>query len=318
MDDQDASQRDRHGDTVKGRRGENKTRGLGDTEKRRIPRVPASPHLRVSASKFFDRVFKEPEFVNMTYNSLNEFGFNADNTIACVGVCRDEISQSLIEEVNKKWGYVFNLASLAGMFFAGKTGLMAAMQHSPIADDKERYVFYSFPHIAIDAEGRIGVCKRQGRDGDSIACGALNAFQKELSLKVEQLKVEKLTIQPFNLQPSTLNIDMDDIEYSLIKMRLLKELGSMLNGEKLKVKKPSTFNLQPSTFKIPDLLELTKITQKAIQTDLESALKTIVDINKSDYAVITGIQIHGHDGNYISPASCYAVVNGKKIQLKVE
>jgi len=121
------------------------------------------------------------------------------------------------------WGEAFNLSSLAGMFFAGKTGLAAAMHHAPIVDGKERYVFYALPHIAVDADG-----------------------------------------------------------------------------------------------KVPDLLELTRITQAAIQTDLENTIKKVVNTNKSDYAVITGIQIHGPEVNYVWPAECYAVVNGNKIQLKVE
>lgn len=233
--------------------------------------------------KYFDRVFTEADFVEKTYTELNKFGFNAANTIACVGVCRDEISQSLIEEVNKKWGYAFNLSSLAGMFFAGKTGLMAAMHHSPIVEGKERYVFYAMPHIAIDAEGRIGVCKRIGREGESTACGALNAFQKELS-------------SASSLQSSAFSLNNEDIEYSLIKIRLSKEISSG---------------------KVPNLLELTKITQQAIQQDLENTIKSVVETKKSDFAVITGIQIHGTDGNYVSSTSCYTVVNGEKVELRL-
>ncbi|MDP3111643.1 MAG: hypothetical protein Q8M71_06035, partial [Thermodesulfovibrionales bacterium] len=63
--------------------------------------------------------------------------------------------------------------------------------------------------------------------------------------------------------------------------------------------------------------ELTKITQVAIQTDLENTLKNVVDTNKSDYAIITGIQIHGPDANYIWPAECYAVVNGTKQEITI-
>ncbi len=248
----------------------------------------------------FDRVFTEVDFVEKTYTELNKLGFNADNSIACVGICRDEISQALTESVNKKWGYAFNLSSLAGMFFAGKTGLLAAMHHSPIVDGKERYVFYVMPHIAIDNEGRIGVCKRQGREGDSIACGALNAFQKEIMIKEVSVSVNSVSdnkskdkLTPTLITDTAFN---DDIEYSLIKIRLSKEIPS---GN------------------VPDLLELTKITQKAIQADLESALKATVDTNKSDYAVISGIQIHGHDGNHVSPVSCYAVLNGLRNEIKL-
>lgn len=223
--------------------------------------------------RYFGKTYTESDFVEKTYAELNKFGFNASNTIACAGICRDEISQSLIEAICRRWGYVFNLSSLAGMFFAGKTGLTAAMHHSPIVDGKERYVFYSMPHIAICADGKVGVCYRTGRHGESTACGVLALFQKEIS-------------SGFGVRDLELN--NDDIEMSLIKMRLLREL--------------------PPNH-VPDLLELTKITQKVIQKDIEYALNAMVDKKKSDYALISGIQIHGPDRNYIWIASCYAVVN---------
>jgi hypothetical protein len=230
-------------------------------------------------NRFFLKVYTEADFVKKTYEALNKLGFNADNTIACAGVCRDEITQPLIALIRDAWGESFNLSSLAGMFFAGKTGLLAAMHHAPNVDGKERYVFYALPHIAIDAEGRVGVCKRIGREGESIACGALNAFQKEIA-------AGKLN----------LSIDNEDVEQSMLKMRLFKEIPY---GH------------------VPDLLELTKITRQAIQEDLENALKTTVDMNRSDYAIITGIQIHGPDGNYVWPATAYAVVNGTKIEINL-
>jgi Limiting CO2-inducible proteins B/C beta carbonyic anhydrases len=40
---------------------------------------------------------------------------------------------------------------------------------------KERYVFFSFPHIGIDARGSLGAISRPGRPGASSACGALKA-----------------------------------------------------------------------------------------------------------------------------------------------
>lgn len=219
----------------------------------------------------FERVYAEADFVEKTQKELDKYGFNAENSIACVSVCRDEITQPLITSIREKWGEAFNLSSLAGMFFAGQTGLAAAMHHSPNIGGKERYVFYSLPHIAIDTDGRIGACKRTGRQGESTACGALVAFQKELS-------------------DGKLNLSMDDIdiEQNLLKRRLLREIPY---GH------------------VPDLLELTKITQKVVQKDIEYVLNTIVDRRKSDYAVISGIQIHGPEHNYIWVASCYAVVN---------
>ncbi len=224
--------------------------------------------------KYFDKVHTEAEFIEKTYKSLNKLGFDADNTIACVDVCRDEISQPLVTLIKQKWGEAFNLSSLAAMFFAGKTALLAAMHHAPIVSGRERYVYYAFPHIAIGSEGQIGLCKRRGRKEASNACGALNVFLGEL-------KGRKLN----------LSMDNEDVELSLIRMRLMREIPYG---------------------RVPDLLELTKITLKALREDIENALSLTVHTKHSDYALFTGIQIHGPEGNYIWPAEQYAIVNRKK------
>lgn len=228
----------------------------------------------------FSVTYQEADFVKRTHSALNKFGFTADNAIGCVDVCRDEISQSFFNHVRDAWGEAFNLSSLAGMFFAGRTALIAAMHHAPDADGKERYVFYAFPHIALGAEGQLGVCVRKGRGGESSACGALNAFQKEMAEK-----------------RVTLAMDNEDVEQSLLRMRLLQEIPY---GH------------------VPDLLELTKTAQKVIQRDLENTLKPIINTAQCDYAVITGIQIHGPEGNYIWPASCYAVIGGMRQEINLQ
>jgi hypothetical protein len=224
--------------------------------------------------KYFDKVLTEVDFVKKTYTALEKFGINDENAIASVCICRDEISQSLRSIIKHVWGEAFNLSSLAAMFFAGKTGLKAAMHHAPVVKGRERYVFFALPHIAIGAKGQLGVCKRRGRKEESNACGALNVFLKELSGK-------KLNLA----------MDNEDVELSLIRTRLLRELPY---GH------------------IPDLMELTKITLKTIREDLENALKKTVDTKHSDYALITGIQINAPDGNYIWPAECYVFMNGIK------
>jgi hypothetical protein len=229
--------------------------------------------------KYFTKIYSESTFIKKTYTVLNKYGFDADNTIAAVDVCRDEISQPFISIVKEKWGEAFNLCSLAGMFFAGKTGLMAAMHHAPIVKGKERYVFYALPHIAIGARGQLGVCKRVGRTEDSNACGALNVFLGELKNKKPKLAM-----------------DNEDVELSLIRTRLLREIPY---GQ------------------VPDLLKLTKIALSAIRDDFESALKQTVDTKHSDYAFITGVQIHAPDGNFIWPAGSYVVVQNKKKKLTI-
>ena len=229
--------------------------------------------------KDFDHVIKEVDYVRKTYNLLKTFGFNDDNSIASVCVCRDEISQTIRSIIKHVWGEAFNFSSLAGMFTAGKTGLKAAMHHAPNVEGRERYIFYVVPHIAINEDGKSGFCKRRGIKEDTSACGALCLF-------LDELYSGKLHIK----------IDEEDIEESLIKRRLIKEITY---GD------------------IPSLLELTKITRKVIQEDLEHAISKVVDTTKSDYAVLTGIQIHAPDANYIWPADSYVVMNGEKKELQI-
>lgn len=229
--------------------------------------------------KYFSVVHTEEAYIDKTYRLLNKAGFDADNTIAAVDVCRDEISQPLVSLIRDKWGEAFNLCSLAAMFFAGKTGLKAAMHHSPVVGGKERYVFYALPHIAIGAQGQLGVCKRIGRKEASNACGALNVFLGEL-----------------RGGRTNLAMDNEDVELSLIRTRLLREIPY---GQ------------------VPDLLALTKITLKALREDLENALEKTVDTRHSDYAFFTGIQIHAPGGNYVSPADSYVVLNSKKRSLRI-
>ncbi|MEK6652087.1 MAG: hypothetical protein AABY50_04055 [Nitrospirota bacterium] len=54
-----------------------------------------------------------------------------------------------------------------------------------------------------------------------------------------------------------------------------------------------------------------------MQADLERTLNKVVNKDRSNYAVITGIQIHGPETNYIWPAECYAIVNGTKQEITI-
>ena len=227
----------------------------------------------------FGHAIKEVDYVRKTYHVMGEFGFNADNSLASVCVCRDEISQTIRSLIKHTWGEAFNFSSLAGMFTAGKTGLKAAIHHAPQIEGRERYIFYVVPHIAINEDGKSGFCKRRGIKDDSSACGALCLFLSELHQG-------KLLIK----------LDEEDIEESLLKRRLLREIPY---GH------------------LPDLIELTKMTRKVVQEDLEHIIGKVVDTGKSDYAVFTGIQIHAPDANYIWPADSYVVLDGTKKDLKV-
>jgi len=228
----------------------------------------------------FPGAMPEADFVAQTYRALQGHGFNADDAIACVSVCRDELTAPFVETVCQAWGEAFNFSSLGGMLFLGKTGFAAAHHHAPLLDGRERYVYYAMPHIGIGEGGEIGQVRRRGRAEPSGACGALIAFRGEL------------LDGRLNL-----SLDADDIEQSLLKQRLFRRIRY---GD------------------TPDLVSLTRLARQTIQEDLERGISLTVNPAHSDYAVLTGIQIHGSEGrNFIWPGAMYAVVQGERREISV-
>ncbi len=85
---------------------------------------------------------------------------------------------------------------------------------SPIcAGGRERYVFFSFPHIAIDAEGNVGSISRPGRAGRSCACGALAKCLGEFKAEGYACNCKEPGIH-----------DPLDPEYYVLKQRLARRL----------------------------------------------------------------------------------------------
>jgi hypothetical protein len=228
----------------------------------------------------FPGTISEADYVSKTYEVLSFQGFYRKNSIPCVGVCRDEITRSFVDRIQTVWGNAFNFSGLGGMLFLGKTGFFAAHQHAPIELEREHYVYFTMAHIAIDEQGEMGNCQRPGRSEVSGACGALIAFRKEML--EGRLKLE---------------LDPDDMEQSLLKYRLFRkiEYGNL-----------------------PDLVTLTHIAHKVILEDLEHLIEETVDYKVNDFAVLSGIQIHGPSRKqYIWPGAMYAVVNGQKKELVI-
>ena len=221
----------------------------------------------------------QSDFVTKTYHRLsNNYGFNNDNSIACVSVCRDELTAPLVHDIHVAWGEAFNFSSLAGLPTLGKTGFSAARHHAPIVDGSERYIFFGLPHIAIGPQGEIGLYERSGRPGDSTACGALNAFHKEMLSGHLHLEFDTL-----------------DIEQSLLKQRLFSKIRY---GD------------------LPDLVSLTKLAHTIIVDELEKLITAGLQSSNSKYAVLTGIQIHNlQESDYIWPGKMYTMIDGERQEI---
>ena len=110
--------------------------------------------FQTSLQKYFPGAYGLEDFIFRTKQALVSRGFYPRiNTLACVGLCRDEITSPFKEEIEAMWGQAFICSSLGGMLFCGKTGFGAAHHH---AASNGYFIYYCFTHIAIDHEGLIG------------------------------------------------------------------------------------------------------------------------------------------------------------------
>jgi len=219
------------------------------------------------------------EFVDRLSRRLESWhGFARDNTLACVGLCRDERCRPFSARILGIWGEAFEFGALAGMLWLGRAGFNAARSHAPMVDGRQHYLFAVLPHIGIGPGGEIGMADAAGRPRPAEACGALIRFLHEL---------ESGRVDP--------SLDRHDVELSLLKQRLIPELDLR---------------------QLPDLVELTRVAHRAALADLEMLAADAVDPSREDYAVLSGILIHGPDAtSLVWPGPCYAVVAGTRTDL---
>jgi hypothetical protein len=241
------------------------------------------------------------DFIHRLEIGLFSYGFSGENSIACTNLCRDEITCTLRNKIDLVFGNSFNVNGLGGVLTTGVLGIGAGLSHSPVDQEsgKERYVFFSFPHIAISPYHDPGVLCRPGRPGKSGACGALI---KGLSDLKEQGLVENCKTPGVH--------EPENPEYSILKQRLARLIRN--DG------------MTEADVQNMSLVDLTKVAERTITNDLEFLISKAVDPKKADYAVVTGVQIHswgkswGDDTpnlEYVQPCVVYTVVNGEKTAL---
>ena len=241
-----------------------------------------TPAFREKLDAFFPGALHHEEAAVRATHVLRQHGFTAQQTMAVVAQCRDEICKPFVDAIDTNWLGSFNLSSLAGTVNAGFNGFTAAVEHAPTnADGKGRYVVFCGPHIAIDAEGNIGKVIRRGRAGVSSACGALIAFCGMLqSRKIDTSETSH------------------EVEFTGLKRRLATEL---------------TFFGKPP----PDLVELTKLCHDATVEDVRTIMADVAKKKvqgECEYAIVSGILIHGPDGSHYFWQGSTEVVAGASVK----
>jgi hypothetical protein len=212
------------------------------------------------------------DYVKRTFEAVLPYGLVSANTLAMVGLCRDELTDAVAEPVRAAWGPPFRMSGMAGMLFLGMAGMRAAQFHAPGQDGRQRFVVYVMPHIGIGADGTIGYVRRPGQDKTTTACGALMAFLAEL-------------------EAGRMLSDLDpyDLEMSLLRQRLIRAIPY---GD------------------IPDIVALTTIARDCILEDLVRTAARMHSWRGADIAVFSGIQIHTSEGDYVQPGHSSVRIGG--------
>jgi len=251
-------------------------------------------------TKYFPSALSVDDFITRVEIALCGYGFTGRNSIACTNLCRDEITAVLKDKIETSFGGSFNTNGLGGVLTCGVTGIGAGLSHSPICESsgRERYVFFTFPHIAIDSEGTVGNISRPGRSGTSCACGALVKCLSELKKEGVSNNCKVPGVH-----------DPLDPEYTILKQRLARRIRYE--------------GLDIATM---DLAQITAVAEHMITDDLEYLIEKAVDPKKADYAVVAGVQIHNWSTDFddaspnlewVAPSKLYVVVNGETTYLDI-
>ncbi|CAF1178515.1 unnamed protein product [Didymodactylos carnosus] len=211
--------------------------------------------------KYYPKAILINDFVFKTKQALLSEGFYPQvNTMACVGLCRDEITSPFKVAIETIYGSAFSCGALGGLLLCGKTGFSAAHHHVP--EKKACLVYFCFTHTAINEKGEIGQVLRNktGMTQESTACGALMAFTNELKKGIKE----------------PIQIDENDVEMTMLKKRLMASSSKVT----------------------PTLFDVTNAAYKIITNDLEHhSLEDSKHHPTRQYALFSGVQIHGPDGH---------------------
>jgi hypothetical protein len=218
------------------------------------------------------------ELLVWTSLALGAHGFTRESSLPLVSVCRDELMFPFVDAITEHWGHCFDLSSLAGLPLLGRTGIGAALGHTPDEDGRHRLVVFAFPHIGVD--GFVGSVHRPGVPGETTACGAIEVARTALGRGV-----------------SGVVLDPHDVEESLLVARLRDRLGSA---------------------PVPGLVEVTELVRQAAVDELTLLLAGLGTPQAPvDVALISGVVLHGRETDSVSVCSAAVTEDGRTTQLEL-
>ena len=236
-------------------------------------------------------------YMKAVESTLNSKGFNPDNCIALVGICRDEACRPFQTRIEESFGLSFSQCSLGGFVTMGQVGFGAAMGHCPLdpKDGRERFVFFGFPHVGVSHDHDVGKIDRTGRPSSG-ACGALLGAMGQIQGAEDLAELASA--------PAT----VEEPEFS----SLVSKLASQMVKENVK---KEDLNVK----------SITDLSETVITDELEAHIAKAVEGRDCDYAVFTGTQINSSyvkdiqcgDNQYVAPGKSYCVVKGQRWDMSL-
>jgi hypothetical protein len=144
-----------------------------------------------------------------------ELGLGLAHVLLATSVCADDIVFATdvagveTRQPTRRLSGVFGMGGLAGLPFAGKTGMTAFAHHVP--DDGAACIFYG-AHIGMTDAGELGKVLRLGQHDESPACGALGVAIKHFQSSPDYEPI----------------LDMDDAQKALLEQRLKPHMAHIL------------------------------------------------------------------------------------------
>lgn len=196
-----------------------------------------------SVQRYFPQSLPTSTVRRLVRQALLRRHYNPTNTLLATSVCPDEInskphvslSSALQEDLlgDDSTAGIFALGGLAGLPFAGISGLQALFSHVP-----RNVVILLAPHIGIAQNGRVGMVERSGTTPNggiathlSTACGAAIGAGRKL---VQQCQVDNIMAGGHPCLPAAPSrLSFLDYEEDYILDQLRPSIESMLSSPDL-------------------------------------------------------------------------------------
>ncbi len=245
-------------------------------------------------------------FVEEATRVLADMGFNASNSLAVVGLTRDEVTRPLLHAVTRAMGEPYVTHSLGGQFNVGKEGIKQMLNRAPqkTSGARPKLVFITGPNLAVNQDGDTGIMYRKNRPEPVDTNSELLEFVRKF--KTGTFNLHRNPRSGFEVGDD-LDLEMltaEDLELTVLHQKLSRQMirdGGMNNT---------------------DLASVARVAARSALHDIEGAVGRYVNLSKVDVAVVSLVQVHGqyHDmgkaedlkymTEFVAPQVGYAIVNG--------